>query len=196
MGMSNTKALIFEAAAELFAKEGYGQVAMRQIADAVGIRASSIYNHYASKEDILMDIFDWYEGNLHTYEPDLDALLALVGHEHPHEILRRTIIIYPEEILPNMSRAMLIANALSTSTPRAEAIMQNMINLAVVYDKPLLEKMLALDVIEPLDIDSFASLHSNYGFAAAVRFYSNNRISNEAYISALTLLFQLVKPKK
>ncbi len=41
------------AAARLFYEEGYGQVGMRAIADAVGIKTSSLYNHFVSKEEIL-----------------------------------------------------------------------------------------------------------------------------------------------
>lgn len=195
MDVPSTKARIFEAAITLFSTEGYANVSVRQIAQAVGIQASSIYNHYPSKEDILMDVFDWYEGNLHHYEPDINDLLALVGHEHPREILKKTIIVYPEDILPHMSKAMLIANTLGPSTPRAETIMRNMINLTVVYDRPLLEKMLALDVIEPIDIDSFISLHSNYSYAAAMRFYRNNKIDTPDFLRSLELLFTLVVPK-
>lgn len=43
------------AAADLFARENYYNVSMRQIADRVGIQPSSIYNHYESKEAILLD---------------------------------------------------------------------------------------------------------------------------------------------
>src|SRR5690606_15455752 len=40
----------------LFSKHGYHQLGMRDLAKSVGIKASSIYNHYKSKEDILLDI--------------------------------------------------------------------------------------------------------------------------------------------
>jgi AcrR family transcriptional regulator len=44
---------ILRIAAELFAKDGFHAVGMRAIADAVGIRSSSLYYHFPSKMDIL-----------------------------------------------------------------------------------------------------------------------------------------------
>src|SRR3954447_8038027 len=44
---------ILQTAAELFAEGSYHGVGMRAIADAVGIRSSSLYYHFPSKMDIL-----------------------------------------------------------------------------------------------------------------------------------------------
>jgi AcrR family transcriptional regulator len=44
------------AATELFAKQGYHAVGMRAIADAVGIRGSSLYHHFPSKTELLYAI--------------------------------------------------------------------------------------------------------------------------------------------
>ncbi|OZD64242.1 TetR family transcriptional regulator [Rhodococcus sp. 05-340-1] len=43
-------------AANIFAREGYANVGMRDIADAVGIKGASLYHHFPSKEDILFAI--------------------------------------------------------------------------------------------------------------------------------------------
>ena len=56
----NTKEKIFDVALDLFSKKGYDSVSLREIADGVGIKKSSIYSHYASKEAILMDIFEYF----------------------------------------------------------------------------------------------------------------------------------------
>lgn len=56
----NTKEKIFNASLDLFSQKGYDSVSLREIAEAVGIRKSSIYSHYPSKESILMDIFDYF----------------------------------------------------------------------------------------------------------------------------------------
>ena len=44
------------AATALFARDGYRAVGMRAIADAVGIRTSSLYHHFSSKEELLYAI--------------------------------------------------------------------------------------------------------------------------------------------
>ena len=54
----NTKEKIFNVSLDLFSKKGYDSVSLREIAEEVGIKKSSIYSHYSSKEAILMDIFN------------------------------------------------------------------------------------------------------------------------------------------
>ena len=55
----NTKEKIFDVSLDLFSKKGYDSVSLREIAEEVGIKKSSIYSHYPSKEAILMDIFEY-----------------------------------------------------------------------------------------------------------------------------------------
>ena len=56
----NTKEKIFNTSLDLFSKKGYDSVSLREIAEEVGIKKSSIYSHYPSKEAILMDIFNHF----------------------------------------------------------------------------------------------------------------------------------------
>lgn len=56
----NTKEKIFDVSLDLFSKKGYDSVSLREIADGVGIKKSSIYSHYPSKEAILIDIFEYF----------------------------------------------------------------------------------------------------------------------------------------
>ncbi|MDO4976967.1 MAG: TetR/AcrR family transcriptional regulator [Eubacteriales bacterium] len=53
MERTNTKEIILQVALELFSVKGFEATSIAQIADAVGIRKASLYNHYSSKQDIL-----------------------------------------------------------------------------------------------------------------------------------------------
>lgn len=53
---SEKKTRILEAAARLFRDKGYSATSMRDLAKAVDLKASSLYNHISSKEEILQDI--------------------------------------------------------------------------------------------------------------------------------------------
>jgi len=55
---STTRQTILITALALFAASGFQNVSMRQIAADAGIRASSIYNHFESKMDILDSLID------------------------------------------------------------------------------------------------------------------------------------------
>jgi len=56
----NNKEKIFDVSIDLFSKFGYDGVSIRKIASEVGIKESSIYNHYKSKEAILDSILNYY----------------------------------------------------------------------------------------------------------------------------------------
>lgn len=58
----NNKEKIFHVSIDLFSKYGYDGVSVRKIASEVGIKESSIYNHYKSKESILDSILEYYIG--------------------------------------------------------------------------------------------------------------------------------------
>ncbi len=53
---TNTKQELRSHAQRLFAKHGYDGVSMRDIAGSVGIRQSAIYNHFQSKQHLLVDL--------------------------------------------------------------------------------------------------------------------------------------------
>lgn len=58
MKQEDTKQKILSAALELFSICGYDAVSVGQIAKAVGIKAPSLYNHFASKRAIFDALFD------------------------------------------------------------------------------------------------------------------------------------------
>lgn len=53
---SDRKTHIRQIAQSLFRQKGYSATSMREIAEAVGIKAASLYNHFKKKEEILADI--------------------------------------------------------------------------------------------------------------------------------------------
>ena len=61
----NTKQKIIENALILFSEKGYEAVTVANIAEAVGIKAPSLYKHFKSKQDIfesiLMELQSRYE---------------------------------------------------------------------------------------------------------------------------------------
>ena len=63
MGEKTTKEKIFDVSLELFSQKGFNNTSVREIAREVGIKESSIYNHYSSKQAIMNDIL----GTFSTY---------------------------------------------------------------------------------------------------------------------------------
>jgi AcrR family transcriptional regulator len=91
---------VLNAACELFAEHGYQATSMRDIANAVGVRAPSLYNHVSAKQDILYKIMET------AMDRAIDALaVALDGVEDIAEQLRKAteslvldFLRYPSEV--------------------------------------------------------------------------------------------------
>ncbi len=68
MRSGNTKERLAEAALELFSQKGYDGTSVEEIAQAVGIKGPSVYDHFKNKEAILQTIIaradEEYEKNL------------------------------------------------------------------------------------------------------------------------------------
>jgi len=64
---------LLETALVLFGERGFHGVSVREIAEGTGIRASSMYAHLESKEQVLFE-------------------LVTIGHEEHHELLRRALL--------------------------------------------------------------------------------------------------------
>ena len=54
MKITDRKTEIISVAAKLFKEKGYSAVTMRDIAQAMDIKAASLYNHIKSKQEILV----------------------------------------------------------------------------------------------------------------------------------------------
>ena len=65
---------ILDSATKLFALKGFADVFMEDIADDVGIKASSIYNHYKGKNALLEDVFYRFEKGYRNYFDSLNDM--------------------------------------------------------------------------------------------------------------------------
>ncbi|MEI3604478.1 TetR/AcrR family transcriptional regulator [Pseudogracilibacillus sp. SE30717A] len=69
-----TKEKILEVAIDLFSKEGYNGVSIREITREVGIKESSLYNHFKNKEEILTTIFELFQYEFSKTLPSIEML--------------------------------------------------------------------------------------------------------------------------
>src|SRR5579859_4577332 len=77
---------VLERAARLFAEKGYDAASVRDIAEEVAVRPSSLYHHFSSKERILFEI-------CYTFQSDfnLSVLPELASGRPPAEAIRGAI---------------------------------------------------------------------------------------------------------
>jgi len=116
----NTAGRILDAAEDLFAEKGYSATSLGDVADRVGIRSPSLYNHFKSKEAL--------------YEAVLERLMA--AFSAPLEELDRGPVTYErvfswlEEIVrqhhanPNLAR--LLQHAALSGGPRTNELIDRL----------------------------------------------------------------------
>lgn len=95
--LSGTREKIFDVAIDLFSRHGYNGASVRKIAYGAGIKESSIYNHFKSKEDILNCIFDYFHEGLLATRPDENELKSQVEFMAPREVFKLLFIRYGKE---------------------------------------------------------------------------------------------------
>lgn len=90
--LNNTKEKILAAALDLFSKNGFSAVSVRQIASAVGIKESSLYCHFKNKRDILDNIIEGYAKMNENYLPDfskkVEVFLNITEEQFLEEALK------------------------------------------------------------------------------------------------------------
>ncbi|HET7657475.1 MAG TPA: TetR/AcrR family transcriptional regulator [Bacillales bacterium] len=86
---------IIEAAIKLFAKKGYHATSMQEIADESGVSKGSVYNHFDSKENLVLSIFKYY------YELLIEKILQVSEDESlsPKERLVEQVHVQFQEFL-------------------------------------------------------------------------------------------------
>ena len=90
---------ILDAAAEMFARKGYEGTTIRDIADAVGMLAGSIYYYISSKEDLLFAVVDetHRDGRRLMEEPPISP-------DDPLEAIRETVFRHVRFTAENVVR--------------------------------------------------------------------------------------------
>ncbi|GAF64288.1 putative transcriptional regulator [Bacillus sp. TS-2] len=73
-----TKEKILCVAIDLFSQKGYDGVSIREITREVGIKESSLYNHFRSKDEIIKTIFEYFRNEFAKTLPPIEKLEKLL----------------------------------------------------------------------------------------------------------------------
>lgn len=104
---SDRKEEIIEAALGLASERGLGNVSMAMIAERVGIRKPSLYNHFSSKDELVEEMYRFLRerARVMMQAADMTDPAALFGGQTPAQILRRAVDGYIRMSLTEDMRA-------------------------------------------------------------------------------------------
>lgn len=95
----STKQKILETAIDLFSKNGYSAASIRDITKHVGIKESAFYNHYKTKDDILVTIYSIFRTELREKGlPPIEKLDEILKSMTPEEFLMKGFMNFKQSI--------------------------------------------------------------------------------------------------
>ena len=166
----HTKQRILREALRLFSQKGYDAVSVEQIADAVGIKAPSLYKYYKSKQDIFDAIFEEtakrygaftksISGHMTNSAQDLQVFSAITADALVEKV--KSLISYSlhDEFVSQFRRMMTIEQFRS---PELSALYsQRYVAQIQNYHKGLFQRMIAAGVMVDEDPDLLAMMYDS-----------------------------------
>jgi AcrR family transcriptional regulator len=144
-----TQNKILETAACMFACKGYDNVSIRDITREVGIKESSLYNHFKSKQDILDTLIKEFAKRAPYSRPSLEQLEKMMGIMSLKEILKNIMFSVGnsiDSILENTS--IIIQCEKFRNVQAAEAYYKYQVIEPANYYRNLIDTMICKKIIK------------------------------------------------
>ena len=196
LGMTGTKWDFFVAAIDLFAAKGYTNVSIRDIAKTLNIKAASMYNHFANKDALLQQIYEFCHINYEAALPNLDNLIKLIPTTPPQEILKQLTIPFKRKSQNLVTKCMqIILEEMDRDKRAAKLADRIFVDVPNSYVKTVLLSMAEQGKIEPIDIDAFIILYASFDIYAVSTSHSKFSLSLEDWLQGHEFLFSIIKAK-
>lgn len=168
MKQEDTKRKILDKALELFSLDGYDAVSVAEIAEAVGIKAPSLYNHYPSKRAIFDAIVEETAVQYEKYTDEIDIHVQNSAQDIPifTEISEAALIekvhqIFDyslhDETIARFRRMMTIEQFRSPEL--AELYTERYVARVVAYHAGIFRSLIASGEIRAEDPDALALMY-------------------------------------
>jgi len=92
-----TRQRTLDAAARVFANQGYADASLRDIAEAAGTKAGSLYYHFSSKDELVEEVLRAAITEIHEHVRQ--AVDALGADAHPADRLQEAIRAHTESVI-------------------------------------------------------------------------------------------------
>ena len=165
MKQEDTKQRILEKSLELFASKGYDAVSVGEIAKAVGVKAPSLYNHFASKQAIFDAIVestaahyekDTGEISIHVQDVKQDfALFAHISEDALVEKVRQIFFYSLHDHTVSQFRQMMTLEQFR-SPELAELYSRRYVDRMIDYHADIFRTLISLGILRAEDPDTLA----------------------------------------
>jgi len=168
---SMTKQKILTCAACLFAEKGFTETSIRELADAVGVKGSSLYNYFPSKNAILAQMLEDYSScNIDVFE-DRNASHILRENPTTDGILKCLQLGFPPDRVKYFLNVLCVLLQEQLRNPLIRSFIREHIILRVERNvKSIIDELKALGIIrQDADPDYWIKVCSSLLYAFSVR---------------------------
>lgn len=168
-----TKEKIFDAALDLFSEKGFDEVSVRELTRNVGIRESSLYNHFKSKDEILDTIFERFKSDLERSSDSEANIDELISSSTPEEVLNTIAERLVEQIRQPQAQKILriITIELYHNKKIRDFFSQELIDKREAAFETIFRKMIERGVIKPLDPKTLAKEYYTFTIYMYFRYF-------------------------
>ena len=146
-----TKETILNAALKVFAREGFHNTKLREIADITGTTHSLIRHHFGSKYDLYKAVVDY---GLNIHEVRLRRVAELHTSDNPVELLKNFITSYVLLAAKNPEFTKIKMHNNTHTSPLFDYIMERQKQLHVIVE-PVFREVQKCGYFKDFDHDSF-----------------------------------------
>jgi AcrR family transcriptional regulator len=194
---TKTKEIIFDKAIELISSVGYENMSVKMLANAVGIKTASMYNHFTSKQEILDSIYGYYCDHMFDNRPSIEESKRIIETGSREEIFKTLTFNFVSDDPKKYKRMILTAKIVMMRIFNDRQANQIFLEYSCLkpaaYVKELLEYGISIGRIESFfDIDTYTNFLTgmifSMGFKAFARpDYVIGQISEETRIGKMLM---------
>ncbi|MGB2959915.1 MAG: TetR/AcrR family transcriptional regulator [Bacteroidota bacterium] len=158
---SDTRKRILDVTIKLSSESGFAGVSIRKIARGVGIKESSLYNHFQSKEALLNAALDEAEREFCSLTLPSDAIEGMISGNRPEEFLRKGLNRYKGHWNdPRMSRVWILMEMEQYRSERVASIILRETDRIIRFNETVFKMMIERGLVKPFNARFLAELFS------------------------------------
>ncbi|MCM3767682.1 TetR/AcrR family transcriptional regulator [Neobacillus niacini] len=168
----STKDKILDVAIDLFSQNGYSGVSIREITREVGIKESSLYNHFQNKDEIIMTIFSMFQEEFAKTLPPIEVLDVILANSSIEQFFAKGFENFKEHIDQPVNEKLwrILYIEHYRNTQARELFLNDIIKKTLDFLEVVFEKLIALGKVKPFDPSLLAAEYQYPMFSMLVEY--------------------------
>ena len=168
---SSTKQRIIRAALDLFAERGFTETTMREIGEAAGMRAQSLYTHFNSKACILAHLLEDYKRYASDMKPSEESWNRLTRDATAEDAMACLTLYFSKEAGYYLKMIVMLFQEQCRNETIRVFMAKDLILWHEHYITNILRRLVSVGALtKDIDIAFWANLHANLNYASMARF--------------------------